>query len=86
VQQNVDQVEPPDVVAMDVMIEGKTDIGHRPCGQDALQGGIMKGSCSEACDPDRRVVLNVVVVVQNKLTLQGDAIEKEGCQGGSQEE
>jgi hypothetical protein len=46
----------------------------------------MKGSCCQACDPDRRVVFNVVVVVQNKLTLQGDAIEKEGCQGGSQEE
>jgi hypothetical protein len=70
---------------MDVMIEGKTDIGHRPCGQDALKGCVMQGSCCQACDPESRVVFNVVLVVQDKLALQGGAIEKEDCQGGSQE-
>ena len=74
--ENIDQMITHHVVAVDIIVEGKGDIGHRTIGGAAFDDDMGQIGKSKMCQPDVRIIPDIGNIIENKGTGQGIGIDE----------
>lgn len=74
--ENIDQMITHDIVAVDVVVEGKRDIGHRTIGGTAFDDDMGQVDQAEMCQPNVRVIPDIGHVIENKGAGQGIDVDE----------
>ena len=73
---DIDQMITHHIVAVEVVVEGKRDIGHRTIGGTAFDNDMGQIDQAEMCQPDVRVIPDIGYVIENKGPGHGVDINK----------
>jgi hypothetical protein len=61
----------PDIVLVEIIIQGKTEFGHRTIGSETFQPSMSDTVFGEAVYPDLWIFLNIPNIIKDEGTIEG---------------
>jgi len=75
--QDVDPVVAGDVVLMEIVIQRKAEVGHRPIQGNSPKAGPFNAVPCEVGQTNVGIVLNVIAIIKNKRSPEGVGIDQQ---------